>query len=49
MTEEMRIEKALKELGLENETKFTYKELTEISKLAKVDTIDVMFYLRYER
>ncbi len=44
-----RIEKAVKELHMENQQMFTMRELQAIAKLAKASTVDVMYYLRYQR
>lgn len=46
-----KIERAIKQLKLkEEEVKvISYSNLKEICKLAKVDILDLMYYLRYER
>lgn len=49
MSKQERIEKALKDLHMEREVIFSVKDLDNISRMAKVPTFDVMWYLRHER
>lgn len=46
-----RIEKAIKELGLKQEELniITYGDMKKICEIAKVDILDLMKYLRYDR
>lgn len=43
------LEHWLKSNGKFEQIMFTYAELSEMSRVARADMLDVMYYLRYER